>query len=458
MADNLSLGEYIAGAQRSMGGRSQNPMTGYLFSPDFFRKSALTVSGSLFAVTYGKKVWDSLNNKTAFFNAIKKVDWGGTVGWRLRTVRGTGRSRPITETGALPTVDASTYVGVYSYPRTVGTTFGVTLKAQAVSALEGGVGNQLAVEQEAASRDHIKEINQELTSGTAYLTSGTTSAKVNFYVPNAVAGSFHVGDQVGLARAGSEIDSTETITVTAIGTAGGSNTLITTDARTGDYTDGDCVFIKARAGMTSLDDIAHADAMSVGGVTMTALGSDIYNLTTRTAGGYAAGAMGTASYNAGVGRDLTIALVDQSIRTIRQRGGEPKLIVMGPDQWDRFSQLLQPQQRYMEWQDYVVGVGDERTYPGTRGGMQLMSYRGIPILVDYDLPASVATDDSVLGTNVYVIDTDFLEIAVMYPTQYIENRDYFQATSLTMRGLFFTMMEMRSLRPDTTAKICDLNA
>jgi hypothetical protein len=456
MAD-LSLGEYIAGAQRSMGGRSQNPLSGYLFSPDFFRKSALTVSGSLFAVTYGKKVWDSLNNKTAFFNAIKKVDWGGTVGWRLRTARGTGRSQPVTETGALPTYDASTYVGVYSYPRTVGTTFGVTLKAQAVSALEGGVGNQLAVEQEAASRDHIKEINQELVSGTAYLVNSTTSAKVNFLIPNAVGQSFKVGDQIGLARSGSEIDSTETILV-ASATAGATYTTVVTNSRTGDYTTGDCVFVKARAGMTSIDDIAHCDAMSVGGVTMTALGTDVYNLTTRTAGGYAAGAMGTASYNAGVGRDLTISLMDQAIRSVRTRGGEPKLIVMGVDQWDRFSQLLQPQQRYMEWTDYVVGVGDERTYPGTKGGMQLMSYRGIPILVDYDLPSSVATDSSVLGTNVYVMDTDFLEIAVMYPTQYIENRDYFQANSLTMRGLFFTMMEMRSLRPDTTAKICDLNS
>jgi hypothetical protein len=45
----------------------------------------------------------------------------------------------------------------------------------------------------------------------------------------------------------------------------------------------------------------------------------------------------------------------------------------------------------------------------------------------------------------------------MYPTQYIENRDYFAANALVMRGLFFTMMEMRALRPDVQVKICDLN-
>jgi hypothetical protein len=179
MAD-ITLADFLSQAQKGLGGgysnRSSGPMPGYMFGPDFFRKATYLQISDTFVATYGKKVWDALNNRTVSFNAIKKVDWGPTVGWRLRTDRGSGRSRPVSETGTLPTIDVSNYVGVYGYPKSIVTTFGVTLKGQAVSALEGGIGNQFAVEQEAASRDHIKEINQELMAGSAYLcSSGATT-------------------------------------------------------------------------------------------------------------------------------------------------------------------------------------------------------------------------------------------------------------------------------------------
>ena len=60
---------------------------------------------------------------------------------------------------------------------------------------------------------------------------------------------------------------------------------------------------------------------------------------------------------------------------------------------------------------------------------------GIPILPDADVPKSVSGG----GSNVYVLDTDYLETAVAQPTQYIENRDYFAANQLVVRGLLYTM-------------------
>lgn len=425
MADDVTLGEYLAQAQRSMGGgyfgRMSGPMSGYLFGPDFFRKQTYLQIADTFVATYGKKVWDALNNKTVSFNAIKKVDWGPTVGWRWRTDRGTGRSRPVTETGALPVMDVSNYVGVYSYPKNIASVFGVSLKGQAVSALEGGIGNQFAVEQEAASRDHIKEINQEFMAGSAYLCSGgstTTFVIGGTAAAHALAKHMKIGDTVAFydtsvtayneAQGGvvSAVDITNgTITVSTLGTAAA---------------DGDIVYIRARNGMTSLDDICAEDDMTVGGQKAAV---DIYNQTTRTAGGYAAGAY--VSYNSGVGRDLTLAMVDTCFEKIREAGGEPKLIVTGLDQYDNLNQLLQVQQRFVDVTDYIVGVGDERTYPGTRAGFQLATYRGVPILPDPDTPKSLSTTDTVLGSNLYVLDTDYLEVAVMYPTQYLENRDYF---------------------------------
>jgi len=83
---------------------------------------------------------------------------------------------------------------------------------------------------------------------------------------------------------------------------------------------------------------------------------------------------------------------------------------------------------------------------------------GIPILPDADTPKSVATDDTVLGSNVYILDTDYLEVAVAMPTQYIENRDFFAATALVVRGLIYMMGELRCTRIDCQSKIADLTA
>lgn len=460
---NLTLGEYLSQAQRSMGGgatgRVSGPLSGYLFGPDFFRKQTYLQISDTFTATYGKKVWDSLNNKTVAFNALKKVDWGPTVGWRLRTDRGSGRSTPVSETGSLPTIDVSNYVGVYSYPKQVATTFGVSLKAQSVSGLEGGIGNQFAVEQEAASRDHIVEINQELMAGSAYLisagstTTGVVGAAAAAY---ALASHFKIGDTVGIWQTTATysdgtggvvsgvVPSTGTVTFSAVNT---------TNA------DGNVMFITARNGLTSLDDVCMADSTASDGPGGGRAKSVIYNLTTRTAAAYAAAAQSmTTMYNSGTGRALTLPLVDATFQSIRQNGGEPKLMITGLDQYDKFNQLLQAQQRFVDVTDYIVGAGDERTYPGTRAGFQLATYRGVPILPDPYTPKSLSSADAVLGSNFYTLDTDYIEIAVMYPTQYIENRDYFAAGKLVMRGLFLTMAEMRCLRPDLQTKIADLSA
>jgi len=462
MANDITLGDWLSQAQRSMGGgyfgRTSGPLSGYLFGPDFFRKQTYLQIADTFTATYGKKVWDALNNKTVAFNAIKKVDWGPTVGWRLRTDRGPlgsgsttgGRSRPVTETGALPVIDVSAYDGVYSYPKSIVSTFGVSLKGQAVSALEGGIGNQFAVEQEAASRDHVKELNEELMAGSAYLCSGNVGGAGVVIGGSATTGwglvkHFKVGD-----------------TVSTSGTTDVAKTVISTDTADGHVhatgligADGTTVYIKSRAGITSLDDICMDDSVTVGGDAAGHTLTDVYNVTDRVTNTYKAAA--GAAYNAGVGRPLSTTLIDTGIQKIRQNGGEPKLIITGLDQYDNFNQLLQSQQRFVDVTDYIVGVGDERTYPGTRAGFQLATYRGIPILPDPDTSISLDLNDAELGSNFYILDTDYLELAVMYPTQYIENRDYFAANALVIRGMFVTMMELRSLRFDVQYKISDLN-
>ena len=442
---NPSLTEYLAQSQRGL--------YKSVFGPEFMQKQTyftVDTATGIFNTTYGRKVWQSLNNQTRFFNAIPRVVWGNTAGWRVRTDRGSGRSRPVTETGSLPTVDISNIETVSSLPRIVGTTFGASVKSVFSAQLEGGVGDVLALENENAQMDHVKEINEELLAGSAYLTSA--GATTTFTVPASIAKHFKVGDAVAQYDASaSGHDRQSGSVVSAVNTSTGVVTVATGTT----FADGDIAYIYSRGGMTSIDDIVMEDGAAVGNVSSRVRAYDL-TINDRSSGNWNAGA--SVSYNGGTGRDLTLTLLDTAIQKIRENGGEPKLILLGHDQYFNLERLLSSNQRYMGQEEYQVGVGGERTFPGTRTGLVLATYQGIPILPDADVPKSVATNDAVLGSNIYVLDTDYLEIAVAQPTQYVENRDYFAANALVVRGLLYTMGELRCKNMFVQAKIADLNS
>ena len=434
--NDISIAEYIGAAERNL--RSS------MMPPGYFAKQTYLQVSDVFTATYGRKVWDALNNQTRFWNILRKVQWGPTTGWRVRSDRGDNRSRPVTETGALPTVDVSAYQAVDSAPRIVATDFGVSLKSQIMSGLEGGMGDNLAVEQEAAARDHIKELNTELLLRSNSIATGA-GASASGAIFNA-GGTVRIGDTFG----GTAINDTAR-TITAVNNSTG----VLTWSGGGSLSDGEIAYIKSRAGMTSIDDIVEEDGRTIAGVSVSA-GADVYNQAARTAGGWNAASV--VLDNNGTGRNLTLALLDQAIREVRINGADPDVILMGYDQFDRLSSLLQAPQRYMDWGEFVVKVGDESTLPGSHAGFQVSTYRGIPVIVDPDIQTSYTAADAAMGSNVYVLDTRYLELAVAAPTQYIDNRDFFQANAFVLRGLFYTIGELRALRLDTHAKITDLNA
>ena len=442
---NPSLSEYLAQSQR---GLYQS-----VFGPEYLQKqSYFTVDSAtgVFNTTYGRKVWQALNNQTRFFNAIPRVVWGNTAGWRVRTDRGSSRSRPVTETGSLPTVDVSNIETISSLPRIVSTTFGASVKSVFTAQLEGGVGDVLALENENAQLDHIKEMNEELLAGSAYLTSAGSAT--SFTVPAAIAKNFKIGDAVAqFDTSASGHDRTSGSVISAVNTSSGAITVASGTT----FADGDVAYIYNRAGLTSIDDIISEDGAAVGGGEARTRAYDL-TLNDRSSGNWNAGA--SVSYNSGTGRALSLNLLDTAIQKIRENGGEPKLILLGHDQYFNLERLLNSNQRYLGQEEYQVGVGSERTFPGTRTGLVLATYQGIPIIPDADTPKSVSSADAVLGSNVYVLDTDYLEIAIAQPTQYVENRDYFAANALVVRGLLYTMGEMRCKNIWTQAKIADLNS
>ena len=456
-----SLSEYMAQSNR---GLNQS-----VFGPEYLSKAfnaantgtadaiyTTTAADNVFTSTFGRKVWQSLNNQTRFFNAIPRTVFGNTVGWRVRTDRGTQRSRPITETGSLPDIDVSNLETISSLPKIVSTSFGASVKAMYTAQLEGGVGDVLALENENAQLDHIKELNQELllpnSVGNIAVGSGATDA-------NVTSGSdLRIGDTVMLVDAGASTALTPAITAISsnditTGTLSGTPAALSGGA----VVDG--LSVQTRAGLTSIDDIVAVNNDATVGNAGIKRFAGAYDLTTadRTSGTF--GAAATVKGNSGVGRDLSLNLLDDCIQSIRTNGGEPKLILMGHDQYFKLERLLNSQQRYMGQEEYQVGVGSEKTFPGTRTGLVLATYQGIPILPDADTTKSeAAAGGSKLGSNIYVLDTDYLEIAVAQPTQYIENRDYFAADALVVRGLLYTMAEFRAYRFDVQGAILDLNS
>ena len=460
----VSIQEFLAQANR---GLNQN-----VLGPEYLTKAfnaantgtadavfSTTAADNIFTTTYGRKVWQSLNNQTRFFNAIPRTTFGNQVGWRVRTDRGTQRSRPMTELASLPDIDVSNIETVSSLPKIVTTMLGASVKAMYTAQLEGGVGDVLALENENAQIDHIKELNQELLLPTAHGNLAVGSAATDANVRD--GSLLRIGDTLILNDAGTP--GTTEVSITAISSNDVTMGNIGATPAVGTTTVADLLLVMSRAGLTSLDDIVNVSDDTTNGVAGLATYNDVYDIDEsgsdyfRDDGGFAAAA--SVQGNSGVSRDLSLNLIDTAIQKIRTKGGEPKLILMGHDQYFKLERLLISQQRYMGQEEYQVGIGNEKTFPGTKTGLVLATYAGIPIMPDADVTlGQAAASGGALGSNVYVLDTDFLEIAIAQPTQYIENRDYFAADALVVRGMLYTMGEFRAYRFDVQAKITDLSA
>ena len=460
----VSIQEFLAQANR---GLNQN-----VLGPEYLTKAfnaantgtadavfSTTAADNIFTTTYGRKVWQSLNNQTRLFNALPRTTFGNQVGWRVRTDRGTQRSRPMTELASLPDIDVSNIETVSSLPKIITTMLGASVKAMYTAQLEGGVGDVLALENENAQIDHIKELNFELLLPTSVPNLGVGGSTTDANVLDGT--QMRIGDTVALNNGG--VAPTNEVSVSAIS----SNDITLGSALDDTPADGtstvaDLLLVMSRAGLTSLDDIVGVNASTANGTAGLAHYNDIYDIdessgTPRDSGGFAAAA--SVSGNSGVARSLSLNLIDTAIQKIREKGGEPKLIVCGHDQYWNLERLLQSQQRYMGQEEYTVGVGNEKTFPGTKTGLILATYAGIPIMPDADVTlGALAAAGAATGSNMYVLDTDFLEIAVAQPTQYIENRDYFAADALVVRGMLYTLAEFRAYRFDVQAKITDLSA
>jgi len=402
------------------------------------------IATDFFVNTFGAKVWDSLNSQTRFFNLIRKVAWGPTTGYRIRSGRNVS-TQPVSEVAALPDIDSPDLQTVYIQPKFIVTSIGVSALAQFLGTLEGGIGDALAVAQETAMIDHTKKLNVML------LANADQRVATGAATPSAV--TLINSDWVNVGDVFREAGQTTDITCLSVPSA----TTATFDQTT---TTDRILYARTRAGFNSIDDIVNQTDLVINGTTFTSIAAGYGNLThaNRTPLAWSAG--NVFSQGASALRHVSTTHLDQAIDRVRENGGEPDLIVTGIEQVTRLGTILQANQHFVGEGTFQVKLGGEGTLKGYPTGFQVATYKGIPVFHDWDCSKEyqqAGSGDAERGSDVYVLDTRFLEIPVLFTTQYMESRDYLQNNMLGIKAIYLTAADLRCLDFRKQAKIVDLS-
>jgi hypothetical protein len=438
--------------QRMPGGGPAADLNYGYFGPQssIIRKDITTagdtfVGTDFFTNTFGAKVWDSLNSQTRLFNLIRKVAWGNTTGYRIRSGRNTS-TQPVSETAALPTIDKPDLQTIFVQPGFIVTSLGVSALAQFLGTLEGGIGDALAVAQESAMIDHVKRINQMLTASNNQRVVAGASGNSNVTVVDATWAS--VGDVFREAGQSQDI----------VCTVGGLALTLQFDQTT---TTDRILYTRSRAGIYSVDDVVQQTGLHINGSTFSGAEAGGYgNLVVADRDPLAWNAGNVFESGDASLRHLSTGMIDQAIDTVRRNGGEPDLIATGIEQLTRLGTILQANQHFIGEGTFQVKQGGEGTLLGYPTGFQVATYKGIPCWHDFDIATSyqqAATGDAKRGANAYVLDTRFIEMPVLFTTQYLESRDYLQNNMLGVKGIFLTALQTRCYDFRKQSKISDLS-
>jgi len=352
----------------------------------------------------------------------------------------------VSEVAALPDIDSPDLQTVYVQPKFIVTSIGVSALAQFLGTLEGGIGDALAVAQETAMIDHTKKLNVMLLANSDQRVVAGAASPSSVTLINS--------DWVNVGDMFYEAGSATPITCLSIVDA--------THATFDDTTSTDAIlYARTRAGFYSLDDVVQQTNLVINGSTFTvdeAAGYGSLTIANRDALGWSAG--NVFSQGASALRHLSTTHLDQAIDRVRENGGEPDLIVTGIEQVTRLGTILQANQHFVGEGTFQVKLGGEGTLKGYPTGFQVATYKGIPVFHDWDCSKEyqqATPGDAERGSDVYVLDTRFLEIPVLFTTQYMESRDYLQNNMLGIKAIYLTAAELRCLDFRKQAKVIDLS-
>jgi len=127
-------------------------------------------------------------------------------------------------------------------------------------------------------------------------------------------------------------------------------------------------------------------------------------------------------YGALEARVLTLTIINDMLRKLREAGGSPKVILTGYDTIQHLGDLLQAQERFLDRKEVIPTHNGVRGVKGSEVGFRVATYYDIPIIPCKDMPktGSHATATEKLS-DLLILDTDHLWLSVMKPTQYFED-------------------------------------
>ena len=147
--------------------------------------------------------------------------------------------------------------------------------------------------------------------------------------------------------------------------------------------------------------------------------ADVYNLDRDAAASWADA---TVLHNSTTLRPVTLNLINELQRKVAYLSGTFKtddlLWVTGYDTMQRWSELLQPLQRFDEVKASIDGPSGIKTWPGRGAGFIVNSYNGIPIIPNQQLQANLCPNNGL--TPIFLLNKKYLKFWTDVPTIYRE--------------------------------------
>ena len=389
--------------------------------------------GDLYGVLYGQKVWSMLNREVNAFSMIAKRPYTSS-GWRILKSRPAGGSDGafgigttavqanvsdlstpradqiggVEENATLNGADgfrplSPEYTKLYVSPKTIAHMFEFSELGMELADIDDGVGDIRSLVREDMAKHHTEVQNKMLLMPITRYDDGTAT---------------------NIER---------------------------------NYTS----LLKVVTSNTELRDLYNADLLAQGKTDGGGLVTDVGKLfgETRSLANTGAGATATASndfmsaevdngdgYAAANARVLTLSILNDMIRRIRVNGGNPKVILTGYDTIQHISDLLQSQERFMDTAEIVPTHNGVKGVKGSEVGFRVASYYGIPLIPCKDMPTTAHGSATNTISDMMLLDTDHLWVAMMKPTQYFEDGitsgNPFGVGKLGNQGMYRTMGEV----------------
>ncbi|QDP59609.1 MAG: putative major capsid protein [Prokaryotic dsDNA virus sp.] len=150
-----------------------------------------------------------------------------------------------------------------------------------------------------------------------------------------------------------------------------------------------------------------------------------------------------AGYASGDARPLTLTILNAMLRSLRENGGSPKVILTGYDTIQHLGDLLQSQERFLDRKEIIPTHGGVRGVKGTEVGFRVATYYDIPLIPCKDMPKTGNGSNKL--SDMLILDTDHLWLSVLKPTQYfedgIDNGNPFGVGTLGNQAMYRTIAE-----------------